>query len=354
MHFSIGEPYCIGGGCVIRRGNVCRRRLIARRAVLAEVVCLKVNPTWQPAWRRHSRVLLKSIFGLIVGTIGGFIAGFIAAIVVWIVVGIATWDSDTGYQVSNVVMLLCILIGAIVGFVIPLKNESDRQAKLAEHERWKQRADEADLRKRIDHLSELLSSSRSTFLSMRELIPAAGHHLDRAEQEFEEGVFAPFWDEVEHATNKLATYRNGIETINGKAFEYRREAANVTGPVPPFDLPFRELPDGRPTAHRLVAIVRRAQKDFHFATIYEQRKTNKILVAGFGTLASAIYEIGDAISFSLNNLSNTLDELLDATREHSTQATLQATRRGEIEQEILESHERQERMLDNIQRGRKP
>ena len=63
-----------------------------------------------------------------------------------------------------------------------------------------------------------------------------------------------------------------------------------------------ELPDARPTAQRLAVVVRKAQKDFHFATIFEQRKTNKILVAGFSTLASAIYEIGDAISYSLNNL----------------------------------------------------
>ncbi|MBI2479976.1 MAG: hypothetical protein HYV60_15500 [Planctomycetia bacterium] len=224
--------------------------------------------------------------------------------------------------------------------------------------------------------AELLVLARRKFSGLHVLVRDAEKHLDRAEQEFAEHVYAPFWDQVEHAINKLAAYEKGIATINRCAVLYAKDCAETTALVPAFDLPMGVLPDARPTARRLVAVVRKAQMDFHFAQIYEMRKTNKLLVAGFSTLASAIYEIGDVISSSLDELSTSLhrslDDLLEATRNHaeesrsafekqadilterSKQAAADAAGRRQVEREAAESRKRQEEMLDNIQRKRKP
>ena len=327
-------------------------------------------------------VILESILGLVVGAIGGFFGGFILGCIAGLIAG----DSK-GWAVLGFVTFLCTVGGAIIGFVLPIKAASDRQAKLAEEERQKQQAQEAEarrqkelreveLRRRTEHLSRLLSDSRNTFAETRGLVPAAESHLDRAEEEFQEGAFAPFWDEIEHAINKLAAYQRGIETIHRNSVKYYGEANTLPVQPPTFDMPTRELPDARPVASRLAAIVRRAQKNFQFATIYEQRKTNQILVAGFGTLASAIYTIGDAISGSLNDLANSLhtslDGLLDLTREHSRkaesasnshtemlaelgkQATADAAKRRQFEEKVIKTQEKQERILEKIERNRKP
>lgn len=184
-------------------------------------------------------------------------------------------------------------------------------------------------------------------------VSAAGGQLDKAENEFAEGAFAPFWDEIERAANNLAAYRNQVAVINrlariGIAYQTVRKRSPACLPV---QLAKGALPDARPAAIRLSAMVRAAQKDFQFATIYELRKTNKLLVAGFKTLALAISDLGDAIYESLNDLSRNLHVSLG---ELVKQAAADAAHRREFEREVVESQSRQEEMLDNIQRRRKP
>ena len=66
-------------------------------------------------------------------------------------------------------------------------------------------------------------------------------------------------------------------------------------------------------------IVRQAQKDFQFWTIFEQRKTNQLLVVGFGSLASAIAEMGSQIEMSLYELDLALSSSADVARGSSAQ-----------------------------------
>lgn len=112
-------------------------------------------------------------------------------------------------------------------------------------------------------------------------------------------------------------------------------------------------------------IVRVAQGDFQFSTIYEQRRTNQILVSGFKSLGQAIdgmrHQIGMAVEqlhSSVESLATALDDRLQDV--HSRIGDLIET--GAEQHEDYIEHERQhaERdeaalgMLDNIQRKRLP
>ena len=191
-----------------------------------------------------------------------------------------------------------------------------------------------------NNLIYLVTNSEAEFIKLPNLIGNAEFHLDKAEEEFSDGVFAPFWDEIEHATNSLAAYHQNINYLISTAQDYDKRAKQLPSKVPAFSLPLHKLPDARPTAQRLAKIVRKAQKDFHFATIYEQRKTNQLLYQGFRSLGEAIYSMGDQISYSLDGLSDrlnvSLNDLLDSSREQTR---------------ILNE---QDEKLDNIQRRRKP
>jgi methyl-accepting chemotaxis protein len=111
------------------------------------------------------------------------------------------------------------------------------------------------------------------------------------------------------------------------------------------------------------AIVRKAQRDFQFATIYEQRKTNQILVAGFTNLAQALKDMTwqltasiDDLARSVDGMASTLDESLraihsrlgdvaDTASRHADQASEAASQASMREQKVLQ-------MLDNIQHRR--
>jgi len=271
------------------------------------------------------------------------------------------WFVGPGFIILGIVLLLNDLLGfgvltIVVGILICFGwwiSYSDR-VKL-------------EARKKVTEkrMLKIYVKSKEMFLSIPELVHSTEKHLDLAEKEFLEGAFAPFWDEIERATETLARCQRCLTDINKNVITYstygvikqpekklrkamseeitrdinyqrrasdkhkeawrrikeaKRKALKIDS-LPPFELPLGKLPDLRSTSARLTAIVRESQKDFHFATIYEQRKTNKILIAGFNTLKSAIYGLGDAIAFSLNELSNNLQTSLNYLLEDTAYQT---------------------------------
>jgi len=235
-------------------------------------------------------------------------------------------------------------------------------------------------------LNNQVVSIKKLYKEILNTIPSANDALDNAEDEFRGGFFAPFWDEIEIATNQLASYNDYLHGINFCIDQYWKYIQDLdekyNSQVELCVLPGK-LPDPIAVANRLAKTVRKAQKNFEFSTIYEQRKTNKLLYEGFRNLGDAIYSLGDRITDSLNNLSYTLNsslqDILTATNENSriiSDNIYEQTRRidehaeaqrryesdslrsNSIQQKTLEQQKRildsQNRRIDNIQRGRKP
>jgi len=101
------------------------------------------------------------------------------------------------------------------------------------------------------------------------------------------------------------------------------------------------------------AIVRKAQSDFQFSMIYEQRKTNRLLVEGFTSLAMALEEMTWQITSSIDSLNDSirgidvsvrqsLNELNTSSSEMSRSIDVQLSDMAEREQKALQ-------ILDNIQ-----
>lgn len=255
----------------------------------------------------------------------------------------------------------------IVGFIIYKiheANEQRRQAEEAERNRRRQ-AEEAE-RDRLAYLDSecrslacLRESSHVKFHSLNQIVSSASGWLDTAEQEFKERAFAPFWDALEHATNFLGEYHESIEEIKTTASYYEDRRSLLTVTVPAFDVPEAGMPDARPLASRLSNLGRAAQKDFQFATIYEQRKTNQLLYSGFGTLATGLQCVQHAITDALNDLSvslgTRLDDLLAVSTSHA-EAFNNYSQAAATHFETAASHyktsedelKKQSDMLDNI------
>jgi hypothetical protein len=278
------------------------------------------------------------------------------------------------------IVIATILISRFREQVKQSQLEADQRRLREKRERIEQEEREQAriryIRDQEGQMKGILESSRTIVKAMPHLINDAERHLDKAEEEFFEGVFAPFWDQIEYAANKLAEYRQQLNQLDNLANDYRARATALPTAVSPFTMPSGKLPDARLTAARMAKIVRGAQKDFHFATIYEQRKTNKLLYEGFRSLGDAIYSLEDSISTSMKNLSDRLqmsvNDLVDESRKqadamsrHNEQmkrhyenlanlAPENAKARSQHEKQSLRNQEEQKKMLDNIQRGRKP
>lgn len=305
---------------------------------------------------------ILSFFVWPLASVGGLIAAICGA-----------WDDAFA-------ILLPLFVGTIIGILISTLIELSvkRKNRQLEAQQAEQRAADAEKKKQLlaeraeqateaecRSLATLLSKSQEIVFSLKGLIFDADKHLNKAEVEFSERAFAPFWDEVEHATNKLASYHQAVKEIERNAADYARRSSQLPLTIPTFEISRHSLIDALPVATRLSLIVRKAQKDFHFATIFEQRSTNQLLVAGFGTLASAIGQMQHSIHLALDDLSETLNIGLGALLSASNaQADLignftdhvatNAKSQRRFENASLAESKKQSKMLDDIKRHRKP
>lgn len=240
-----------------------------------------------------------------------------------------------------------------------IKREKIEKERLA-HERVQIESYEA--------LVTLCDKSLDIFESMPNYLMTTEELLDQAEADFNERAYAPFWDSVESAATKLGQYDESVRELSENANKYNYNKMLYESTPPDFPINLRSVKSvkiAQPSNERLHSIVRTAQKDFEFATIYEQRKANQLLVAGFTNLAQALDGMGHRISSSIdilseqvsimsstidslgNNISESLNELQNTMQEHSSAIIA-------YNEENLDRHEQALEMLDNIQRRRKP
>ncbi len=246
-----------------------------------------------------------------------------------------------------------------------LEAEAAELRAAREAERLRHRQEQDAYRKKMLLLGE---QSLGIFESIPKQLQTAELQLDQAEIDFSEGVFAPFWDSVESAANSLGRFDEGIRSIGTNSAQYTGLIKQYELEPPGFPLSAQtvaKLSAGSATAERMKAIVRNAQRDFHFATIYEQRKTNQLLVAGFTSLGQALEQMTWRIAASIGDLAGSIDsmgsmlndsvqavdsrllEMETTTVQHREALAIQDSERTEREEKAIE-------MLDNIQRRRKP
>lgn len=254
-----------------------------------------------------------------------------------------------------------------------VKAEQQRLAVMREEERRRQE-DETERRRQQNHerhqlnirhsLLELANTSATVFQTLPGEVELAERAIADAEQEFAEGVFAPFWDAIERAVTHLARLNLGLRQIGDNRSTYKSESAKLDAPqsAAPFPVNFDALPNAAATINKLNHIVRQAQKDPHFAMIFEQRKTNQLLVKGFSSLGQGLTEISDRIHTSMRALAEVFAESFDAlatTQLEQSQDIIKGLKALEqhmqTDAEASRKHEEREReMLDNIQRHKKP
>jgi hypothetical protein len=277
--------------------------------------------------------------------------------------------------------------GKIIG--VFAAQEAAAEAQRREAERLaNQKAEEERRRLEERRLAETqaraaVSVAQGAALSLATLLGGAELDLDRSEDELVEGQYSPFWEAIEEAVSQLNSFEKQLLLIEQQRTIHKALVPRCGHDTPPFLLGIAVLPDPTQTYQRLRTLYRRAQKDRDFASIYEQRRiaskidrTNAILVAGFTSLGQAIERLGDRVEDSLHQLRVALEcRLGDIHSSLEASATAAAAQHRAMVSELSRSRElgsdvviqmrrdaesrseheqRTRRMLDNIQRRRRP
>jgi hypothetical protein len=278
-----------------------------------------------------------------------FLAPFAYIVCGVVVAGVAEALYGRGFTDKSENTGLLILSGVVLWgllFIPGTQWAYIRYGKKRKAELWRDRlgAKRETARQLTQTAGDALASAVRLASDLPAALGQAQRSLHEAEREFQERAFGPFWDAIEKAARNLEVFRRGVTTVTHNADTFYKTLERREHSFPAF-LPRPEtMPDPTAVVEELRGLVRRGQTDFQFANIWEHRRTRKVLIAGFRTLEDGISNLGHAISSSLSELQATLSSRLAEMVEE------QVSLRQSLEQQGA----KHSRMLDNIQRRRKP
>jgi hypothetical protein len=243
-------------------------------------------------------------------------------------------------------------------------RESEESQRLEAERRARKKAE--DNKRKQDEVTAIVISSEKTLAFLPRIAERATEALNKSEHEFDERAFAPFWDAIEIAVNALASFNSDVRQIIANREQYHSIRQQIEGPATPFNVDLALIPDATYVAERMTQIVRKAQKDFQFSVIYEQRKTNRLLAGGFSSLGHAISNLSSTVHSSISDLRSALtDQLSDLgadirdqgrlSREEADANAERAARLAAQTADAIElSNDEQTELLENIRDRLKP
>jgi len=213
-------------------------------------------------------------------------------------------------------VVLIILLVAIVRTLLELAAASKHERAAARAPARKREAERRQAAERQRDYAESLVRNCKESVDDFELLPghllAAEEFLDQAEARFHEEAFAAFWDSIEQAVKELGGFDTRVRSIDRRLTTYDSLVKQYEGQPPQFPIDrdcVSSLAVSARTAERLRSIVYKAQCNSQFAEIYEQRKTNRILVAAFATFADALALMSSELQSSIGQLASSVAQM---------------------------------------------
>jgi hypothetical protein len=130
--------------------------------------------------------------------------------------------------------------------------------------------------KQADDLSircnNLLQETERIQKGLPECLKRAEFHVKRALSEYTDNAYTPFWDQIAHATKSVDAYYEGLGRLNSLSEAYGSSLKGKNHDFPVFPITNRVYnPDPAILIRTLKDTIRKGQRKFEFASIYEQR-----------------------------------------------------------------------------------
>lgn len=197
--------------------------------------------------------------------------------IVWIV-GCSYLCALVGSAISVGHAGLGFLIGILIGSITAFLYRSGEFAKAASAEATRE-------------LRELGTEFIDCHMSLTDLIQDANVALNLARAEFNSRAFSPFFDQVELAAIKLSLFATKLQLAHYYGNRYTHLLTRMEHTFPKLVDVQRMIPDPTNALQGLAQVLRMAQTDYQFATIWEQRKTREAIVDGFDNLGDACQQL---------------------------------------------------------------
>jgi hypothetical protein len=181
--------------------------------------------------------------------------------------------------------------------------------------------------------NKLLVKCQTEEQRLRQALTNADGWISHAEREYQQRAYGPFWEAIERTAMNLADVHDSVRSLRGSSQNYQSLLHGREHNFPSHSIR-APIPDPSRIVRKFQATLRKGQRDFEFATIWEQRATRRAVTEGFGSVGETVNSIGMKVVEDLAGLRSQVSEEL-----HSI---------GDWQQETLSVLERQDRKLDNL------
>ena len=239
---------------------------------------------------------------------------------------------------------LCVIIIFVSALVIRYKYKKDCR-DYDDYSRQQKRT--------LNNINDIVKNANLCFHNIYRNQREAKKGLGRAQNYFYHRAYSPFWDQIEKAALELVRFSQNLADLSSYLESYSNLITRYHGVAKPFPVAsgeFRKLHKlGKQNelVKRMAGLVYKAQRDFEFTSIYEHRKTNKILKTGFKNLTDVLEGIGDQITDHIRDLNVTVREHHDELMEANSQRAVREEEQLEIQEEQLEIQEEQLEIIDS-------
>jgi hypothetical protein len=223
-----------------------------------------------------------------------------------IVVGVLL--SSLWSEVNQRILVILLAIGALSWLILVTIRELNRRynqkLEAIKERKLSEAQDEASKTESMAMVA--MDKARRSASQLKIHLDNASQDLEHAKREYEHNAYAPFWDAVERAARDFDCYWQALTELKVNADKYYSLLATRTHSFPSLGIDQGSLPEPSPVVHDLKAVLRMGQTNFQFASIWEQRQTREVLIAGFETLGDALRNLEGVIITSVQSLEITL------------------------------------------------
>lgn len=235
---------------------------------------------------------------------------------------------------------------------IKSKRESEERRRQEEKRKQTEREEKKIRQNRYrEQINKLCENSVLAYEELPKCVKSINECIDIAEKEFSERAFEPFWNAIEKALLHLKLFQDQVNCIDYSFKKYQEILRHYEGRPEKFPLVALEHKHSlsiNETQRRLHNIVRKSQKDYEFTKIHLHRRTNSILLEGFGNLADALNGLSHNVERAIDGLSSNIRH---AVKEYGDNSRRQME---ELSTQQIYRLDKACEMLDNIQNRRKP
>jgi hypothetical protein len=224
---------------------------------------------------------------------------FVAALLMVALISPLTKNPGAGFAMF--VVFLLPASAATLGVLRQRRAEKIRRLEAA-NLAAREAAAEKEATNLAGNAAVLLQRSKVNSQKLLSYLDNASGWLARAQGEYDQKAYGPFWDAVEQGALNLAGFRDIAQQLSHDSGSYYQMLSGRIHTFPVLGITSSTLPDPSAALTELQRVLRAGQTNFEFATIWEHRKTREVLIEGFRNLGEAVSNLQFGIQGAVDEL----------------------------------------------------